>query len=117
MNLKSENPTLYPLKHIQNISTLFNSKFLYFRRFIGVGLEELGVEEFVKGKFFDGGTVVFVSMFMQWCVLYTRPAYFVMSFSFKTKYILIKNIIKLLHLSISERRNCNHSKKKKKYML
>lgn len=24
-------------------------------RFIGVGVEELGVEEFVSGKFFDGG--------------------------------------------------------------
>ena len=24
-------------------------------RMVGVGLEELGVEEFVKGKFFDGG--------------------------------------------------------------
>jgi prostamide/prostaglandin F2alpha synthase len=24
-------------------------------RMVGVGLEELGVEEFVEGKFFDGG--------------------------------------------------------------
>lgn len=29
--------------------------FTFFIRFVGVGLEELGVEEFVKGKFFDGG--------------------------------------------------------------
>ena len=26
-------------------------------RLIGVGLEELGVQEFIDGKFFDGGTM------------------------------------------------------------
>ena len=27
-------------------------------RFVGVGLEELGVEEFVAGKYFDGGKFI-----------------------------------------------------------
>ena len=29
-------------------------------RFVGIGLEKLGMEEFIEGKFFDGGKWLFV---------------------------------------------------------
>lgn len=38
---------------------------------IGVGLEELGVEEFVAGKFFDGGESI--GLCVELCSRHSRP--------------------------------------------